>query len=99
MELDALRAASKSEAARLKAAQTRKRDLVVLILRHLVNAGFVGAYQLLSKETGVSLDRIDAADNVDLLSILQVRVALPAGRESAHPRARGSHTSPASAGV
>ena len=45
---------------------------MVLILRHLVNAGYVNSYQSLSNETKLNLDKIDTADNIDLLDILQV---------------------------
>lgn len=71
MELDTLRAMSKAESARAKNTTERKRNLAVLILRHLVNAGWLDSYHVLARETKVTLECYDAADNVDLMDILQ----------------------------
>ncbi|DBA79175.1 hypothetical protein WJX77_012098 [Trebouxia sp. C0004] len=54
-----------------KRLQERKKGLLVLILRHLADFGYKEAYKRLEAEAGVSLDQVDAAQNLSLLSILQ----------------------------
>ncbi|KAF8066196.1 hypothetical protein HT031_002518 [Scenedesmus sp. PABB004] len=49
----------------------RRRDVLVLVLRFLVDCGFPAAYQTLVGEAGVSLEQADAADNIDLMTIVQ----------------------------
>ena len=54
--------------------QERKKGLMVLILRHLADSGYVDSYKKLEAEAGVSLEQVDGAtdakhgalcDNVD----------------------------------
>eukprot|EP00960_Hanusia_phi_P065769 766206-Hanusia_phi.AAC.3 len=54
-----------------KKLQERRKALVVLILRHLCDFGYIETAERLQAESQVSLDHFDAADNVDLLAILQ----------------------------
>lgn len=49
----------------------RRRALLVLILRHLADHGYIEAAERLSTEANVSLSKHDAADNISLLQILQ----------------------------
>ena len=50
---------------------------LVLVLRFLADFGYMNARDVLSAESGVSLSEFDAADNVDLLLIMQVRQNVP----------------------
>eukprot|EP00162_Nutomonas_longa_P007730 comp17990_c0_seq2/m.31348 comp17990_c0_seq2/g.31348 ORF comp17990_c0_seq2/g.31348 comp17990_c0_seq2/m.31348 type:complete len:596 (+) comp17990_c0_seq2:81-1868(+) len=49
----------------------RKKDTLVLVLRHLADNGYIDACDRLQSESGVSLEAWDAADNMDLLTIIQ----------------------------
>lgn len=49
----------------------QRRALLVLVLRHLTDHGYIDAAERLRSEANVSLARQDAADNVSLLHILQ----------------------------
>ncbi|KAJ1548200.1 Katanin p60 ATPase-containing subunit A-like 2 [Cladochytrium tenue] len=51
--------------------EKRKQSLVVLILHHLRACGYVDSAARLQTESNVSLSRFTAADNMDLLTILQ----------------------------
>ncbi|KAG2495460.1 hypothetical protein HYH03_006405 [Edaphochlamys debaryana] len=70
-ELAALKALSKAKDSEEKRLQERRRNVLVLIMRHLVDHGYVETYERLCTETNLSLQKIDAADNVDLLRVLQ----------------------------
>jgi len=48
----------------------RQRNIIVLIERHLLNCGYIEAANKLQTESTVSLDKWDAADNVDLYMIV-----------------------------
>eukprot|EP00199_Chlamydomonas_sp_CCMP681_P000919 CAMPEP_0119105734 /NCGR_PEP_ID=MMETSP1180-20130426/3625_1 /TAXON_ID=3052 ORGANISM="Chlamydomonas cf sp, Strain CCMP681" /NCGR_SAMPLE_ID=MMETSP1180 /ASSEMBLY_ACC=CAM_ASM_000741 /LENGTH=531 /DNA_ID=CAMNT_0007090871 /DNA_START=71 /DNA_END=1666 /DNA_ORIENTATION=- len=48
----------------------RRKDALVLILRHLVDAGYLESYQKLCAESGLSLAKVDVADNMDLLTVM-----------------------------
>jgi hypothetical protein len=62
--------ASRGREADEKRAQERRRALMVLVLRHLADCGYSDAYAALSAETGLSLTKLDAADNIDLPRVL-----------------------------
>ena len=47
------------------------KNLVVLMLQHLTNAGYTGSVEALTAESGVSLAQYEVADNVELVSALQ----------------------------
>jgi katanin p60 ATPase-containing subunit A1 len=49
----------------------RGKNLIVLMLQHLTNAGYTGSVEALQAESGVSLSQYAAADNVELISALQ----------------------------
>lgn len=70
-DYDAMRAISRAKEVSEKRLQDRKRSLLVLILRYLCDNGYVEAYERLSTEANLSLSRVDVADNVDLLMIIQ----------------------------
>lgn len=64
------RAESKAREAEEKKQHERQKALLVLILRHLADSGYVDSVAKLQQECGLSLERLDAADNVDLLGLL-----------------------------
>mmetsp|Transcript_16770 Transcript_16770/g.38249 ORF Transcript_16770/g.38249 Transcript_16770/m.38249 type:complete len:509 (-) Transcript_16770:5-1531(-) len=66
-----VRMASQAKEQEDKKLQERRKALVVLILRHLCDFGYIETAERLQAESQVSLDHFDAADNVDLLAILQ----------------------------
>ena len=72
MELDRIRASGKAAKTAARVAQTRQRNLIVLVLRHLCDRGFSRSVEALADESGVSLDRFDVAANVDLTQVVQV---------------------------
>ncbi|WIA13929.1 hypothetical protein OEZ85_002499 [Tetradesmus obliquus] len=49
----------------------RKRDILVLVMRFLADYGFLVTYQSLCAEASMTLDQVDAADNIDLMTIVQ----------------------------
>uniref|UniRef100_A0A383VC06 Katanin p60 ATPase-containing subunit A-like 2 n=1 Tax=Tetradesmus obliquus TaxID=3088 RepID=A0A383VC06_TETOB len=66
-----VKAAAKGREAQARQEQERRRALIVLVLRHLLDQGYIEAHERLSAESNVSLTKVDAADNIDLLCILQ----------------------------
>ncbi len=52
----------------------RRRNLLTLIARHLLDNGYVESAERVQAESSVSLSRVDVADNMDLLYILGVSV-------------------------
>jgi hypothetical protein len=72
MDLEAMRTSSKAAHSRSKAAQERKRNVLVLVMRFLADQGYAGSAQCLSGECNVSLNNYDCADNMDLMQIIQV---------------------------
>lgn len=52
-------------------AEQRKKSLVVLILNHLVDNGYVASAEKLQLESGISLQSYEVADNIDLVYIVQ----------------------------
>lgn len=67
-----MKASSKAAQAHAKTVQERRRNAVVLVLRFLADLNYTSAYQALSNESNLSLERVDCADNVDLISLIQV---------------------------
>ena len=51
----------------------RRRNLLTLIARHLLDSGYVESAERLQTESSISLGKLDVADNIDLLYILGVR--------------------------
>ncbi|GFR44569.1 hypothetical protein Agub_g5842, partial [Astrephomene gubernaculifera] len=70
-ELAALKSLSKARESEEKRLQERRRNVLVLILRHLADHGYVDTYEKLCTETNLSLQKVDVADNIDLVRILQ----------------------------
>jgi katanin p60 ATPase-containing subunit A1 len=68
--LAAVKASSGARAFEEAQAARRKRDALVLILRHLTDGGYVESARRLEAESGLSLSTWDAADNVDLATAL-----------------------------
>ena len=71
MELEHLRASSKAAQLQSKVLQERRRNAVVLVLRFLADSNYSKAYSALSQECRLTLDQVDCADNVDLMTVLQ----------------------------
>ena len=70
----------------------RRRNLITLITRHLMDSGYVESAERLQAESSVSLSKFDVADNIDLVYILGVRRgAGPCGGLPLHPQC--DHTS------
>ncbi|KAK3246252.1 hypothetical protein CYMTET_44210 [Cymbomonas tetramitiformis] len=69
--LTAIRTESKARDLEEKKNQERKRNVLVLIARYLQDQGYFDSTERLQDESNVSLQRLDAADNVDLLNIVQ----------------------------
>eukprot|EP00440_Ansanella_granifera_P068421 gb/GFBE01074231.1/.p1 GENE.gb/GFBE01074231.1/~~gb/GFBE01074231.1/.p1 ORF type:complete len:565 (+),score=137.11 gb/GFBE01074231.1/:1-1695(+) len=53
-----------------KKAAEKKRNTIVLCMRFFQDQGYINSVQQMQNETNISLDRVDAADNVDLPSII-----------------------------
>ncbi|KAG2428803.1 hypothetical protein HXX76_011503 [Chlamydomonas incerta] len=70
-ELAALKALSKAKESEEKRIQERRRNIIVLILRHLADHGYSDTYERLCTESNLTLQKVDVADNVDLIRILQ----------------------------
>lgn len=56
--LSAVKAASRARDAEEKRHAERRRNLLVLVLRHLADSGYTESYQRLSLESNVALDRV-----------------------------------------
>ncbi|KAG1658974.1 hypothetical protein FOA52_008295 [Chlamydomonas sp. UWO 241] len=70
-DLDRLKVASRAREGEEKRQAERRRAVLVLILRHLADSGYVDAYERLSSESNVHLNKVDVADNIDLVSVVQ----------------------------
>jgi len=49
----------------------RKRNILVLIQKHLISCGYCEAAQAMSRECNIGLDKWDVADNIDFYTIVQ----------------------------
>jgi katanin p60 ATPase-containing subunit A1 len=49
----------------------RKKNLLVLIYRHLISCGYLDAATAMDRESNVGLEKWDSADNIDLPYVLQ----------------------------
>jgi|EP01047_Picozoa_sp_COSAG01_P027491 hypothetical protein len=54
-----------------KRATERRRAALVLAIRVLQDNGYTGAARAAEEQTGISLSKVDVADNIDMMSILQ----------------------------
>jgi katanin p60 ATPase-containing subunit A1 len=57
-DLQALKYVSKAREAEEKRVTERRRNVLVLILRHLVDFGYVESYEKLSSESNLSLHKV-----------------------------------------
>ena len=62
----AMKASAEAGSAEKKRAEEKRRSILVLIHSHLIENGYVGAAETLSKEAGVVLGRYEVADNMDI---------------------------------
>lgn len=69
--VERLKAEGNSRMAEQKRVDERRKNLLVLIYRHLVNCGYVDAATTLDRECNIDLSKWEAADNIDLPVILQ----------------------------
>ncbi|XP_062516899.1 katanin p60 ATPase-containing subunit A-like 2 isoform X2 [Corticium candelabrum] len=51
--------------------EQRKKNVLILILQHLHEEGYLETGSSLEEESGISLKKYQACDNIDLLTILQ----------------------------
>lgn len=56
-DLVAIKAISKAREAEEKRLSERRRNALVLILRHILDAGYIDSYERLSSESNVSLSK------------------------------------------
>lgn len=52
---------------------------MVLILDHLLHCGYLDAVEALQRESGVNMRNFEVADNVDLMTVVSVRLASSSG--------------------
>ncbi|KAI8905482.1 katanin p60 subunit A-like 2 [Gorgonomyces haynaldii] len=69
--LSKIKTQSDSKLAEQERIDKRKFNCIVLILHHLQEHGYTETCEKLQKEANVSLSKVSAADNVDLLTIIQ----------------------------
>ncbi|CEM32841.1 unnamed protein product [Vitrella brassicaformis CCMP3155] len=66
-----IKAEGESRLTEEKRAQERRKSAVVLATRFLLDQGYVESAREIQRETGVDLDKVDAADNMDLMHVMQ----------------------------
>ena len=71
LDYSRFKAENESRAAEQARREQIRRSALVLILAHLQTEGYGKAVYALESESGVSLDRYEVCDNVDLLTIIQ----------------------------
>mmetsp|Transcript_45588 Transcript_45588/g.120526 ORF Transcript_45588/g.120526 Transcript_45588/m.120526 type:complete len:531 (-) Transcript_45588:2-1594(-) len=49
----------------------RKRGIIVLVLRYFLDLGYTESTRQITNETGVSMEKVDVADNIDLWTVVQ----------------------------
>jgi katanin p60 ATPase-containing subunit A1 len=54
-----------------KRIEERKRNILVLLYRHLISCGYTGAAQTMTSECNIDLDKWEVADNIDLFYMVQ----------------------------
>jgi len=62
----AMKASAEAGSAEKKRAEEKRRAILVLMHSHLIENGYVGAAETLSKEAGMVLGRYEVADNMDI---------------------------------
>jgi katanin p60 ATPase-containing subunit A1 len=71
LSLSKIKATSDAKASEIEKQAQRKQALLVLILDYLQTNGYIETCEKLSNEAGNSLRKLTAADNIDLMNILQ----------------------------
>ncbi|KAJ3305014.1 Katanin p60 ATPase-containing subunit A-like 2 [Kappamyces sp. JEL0829] len=71
LSLSKIKTQADARTAEMDRVEARKKHLLVLILTHLAANGYTESCERLQHESGISLAKIKAADNIDLASILQ----------------------------
>jgi len=66
-----LKTANEAREAEEQRSEQRQRTLLILILHHLKEEGYVDSAHALEKEGGTSLSKFEVCDNIDLPTILQ----------------------------
>lgn len=69
--LASIKAQSKAKEVSDRRGLERRRDLLILIMRFLCESGYTEAYQKLCAECGLSLEKVEVADNVDLCMVIR----------------------------
>ena len=69
--VERLKAEGQSRLAEQKRLDERKRNVMILIYRHLINSGYLDSATNLARECNIDLSKWDIADNIDLSVILQ----------------------------
>ena len=54
-----------------KRIEERKRNILVLLYRHLIACGYTGAASNMQSECNIDLEKWDVADNIDLYYMVQ----------------------------
>lgn len=70
MSLNRAKADAESRLNEEKKIVERRRNIIVLASRFFQDLGYINAVQAIQADTNVSLDKVDAADNIDLATIL-----------------------------
>ena len=53
-----------------KRVQERRRNILVMISKHLISCGYLDASNALTRECNLGLDKWEVADNIDLFYIV-----------------------------
>ncbi|KAG8463465.1 hypothetical protein KFE25_004976 [Diacronema lutheri] len=86
MERSVSRAETESRLQEERRLQERRRNVVVLMMYHLLEHGYVGALEALQAESGLRINDHVLADNVDLLAVVQEHEAYFEMRFDKKPR-------------
>jgi len=70
MSLVRAKADADSRQSEEKKAAEKKRNIIVLAARFFMDLGYIETVRQIESDTNISLDRIDAADNMDMITIL-----------------------------
>lgn len=70
LSYQSLRSANQAREADEQRTETRKRNLLILVLHYLSEEGYLEAANSLSKETNLDMNKFEVCDNVDLETVL-----------------------------
>ncbi|KAK3098604.1 hypothetical protein FSP39_021166 [Pinctada imbricata] len=104
LSYQAIRTANQAREADEQRTDTRKKNLLILVLNYMYEEGYVDSAQSLAKETNIDLSRYEVCDNIDLETILMEyesyyyvkfskypKITKKLGPQSAGERRGGSH--------